>query len=377
MERSPWNISYFFPKLGLGVLGGNSFFSARFSPAVKAAVLHPPHFYCWSPRTQNNPAQTKETGVENIYLRVGVAPRVGPDSFHFFLLPGDALWTGPAQHLLGQSAPRHGGETLRGFVCVLGGSPQEGGGLSPCSGEPAPASLFFHPGGDQMTQIRALPRQPQRVTLPFGLPGKRGQARVLVPRRAPCVPQGTFPTSAFSWGQPGHGWPRGAEGSPRGAGLVPGVCPGPCPSGGSRGSRLLPVAGGSPHPRRGGGGERCPARSAGAAERGGARMLRTHPAPAWPAAAVNPIHVPTGHAAPRCIPGRRTGSPGGCATCAAGPPRPLRAPGTAPAGSARSCCPGTAVPLGGGGSRGRGSAQRRKPGQLCSPRRSPSLPVMF
>lgn len=184
-------------------MGGNSFFSARFSPAGKAAVLHPPHFYCWSPRTQNNPAQTKETGVENIYLRVGVAPRVGPDSFHFFLLPGDALWTGPAQHLLGQSAPRHGGETLRGFVCVLGGHPPK-----PWRGpdDPNPSAAPPAPAGHAA----------------FWAPWKTRPNSSARAATCPVCPAGDVSHLSFFLGTAGSRLAAGSRGKPSGSGVSAG-----------------------------------------------------------------------------------------------------------------------------------------------------------
>lgn len=129
MERSPWNISYFFPSWNSG-FWGESPFSLSPATAGKAAVLYSLHFYCRSPRTQHNPAQTKETGVENICVRVGVAPRVGPDSFQrepgFPSAPGGCSlgWARSASPRTKRTTTR--GKTLRSFICFLGGHDRSG-----------------------------------------------------------------------------------------------------------------------------------------------------------------------------------------------------------------------------------------------------------
>lgn len=230
---------------------GNSFFSACFSPAGKAAVLHPANFYCWSPRTQNNPAQTKETGVENIYLRVGVAPRVGPDSFQ-----GEPVFLsaagGCSLDRASSASPRTkrtttwGGKRFAVSFAFWGGHHRKGEAGVRAQVSPLPPPSF------SLSMTWRGPDDPNPSTAPPAPAGLLGTLENAAKLEGSChdVPRvsrrGRFPPrqdSAFSWGEPGHGWPRGAEGSPRGAGLVPGVCPGPCPSGGSRGSRLLPAAG--------------------------------------------------------------------------------------------------------------------------------------
>lgn len=284
---------------------------------------------------------------------------------------------------------------------------------------PLPPPSFFLPSNDlagtRRPKSEHWPTSPGGSRRLFGHPGKPS------PDSGPCatmcpvcrassptiIPQGTFPTSAGpqvfvpagTHGPAGES-PATSEGwgGPGGAGLVPGVGPGPCPSRESLWGRLLLVPGGSPQPRRRR--ERCPAlpaagsaalgalRGCGRARRGaegrGSRRLRIRPAPRIAAGSPKSQALPyrTAAAAPRCcipangrcsVPGD-PGAPRWDALPALGPsaapPRPPRA---------RPRCPGGAVPRAGaeGRLRGRGSAQRRQPGQrrLRSLRRPPSLPV--
>lgn len=355
MERSPWNSSYFFPKLRLEVLGGKVLFSVpgdgresrgAASPALLLSVTSDP---AKSHSEQRN-------GVGKYFFKSRSPPSSGTRRFSgragiSFCSRGQvSISLEKAHHDTGENAPQ--------FPLHFGGSRQERG---PCSGEPAPASLVFYP----LITWRA-PDGPNPSSAPAGDAGKASPAASPCATMCPvCLPlhpassrRGPFPPRQHLSFVPG---PAAVTGTPRDSGCrvwvaAPALegCRGPPPPR----WRGIPA-----HPTAGGGGSAarpCPQlgarRCAGAERRGDAACSASIPRRGSPPGAGNAERLPAGHSAAAAASrpdGRRSSPVRGCATCAAAPPRlePRRA---------RPRCPGRAVPEGRGGSRGgsRGSAQR-------------------
>lgn len=200
MERSPWNISYFFPSWDSGFFwGGGSFFCAPGDgrESRSAAALS---FYHSSPQTQQaEPAQTKETGMKKILvwaleLSLEWNSTVSTDSWHFFFLPVDAGRTGPtgvSSALPWANATRPGRKRPAVSLAFWG----------VWGGEPAPSSQHTGKGrayGERTwrgpegpnpdTGPRRRPQPPAGHAARLGTPETPALTQALAPRCPPTPP---------------------------------------------------------------------------------------------------------------------------------------------------------------------------------------------
>lgn len=138
MERSPRNISYFSPSWDSGFGGGGGgeapFFSAPGHGRESRAAAALPFSHS-SPRSQQKPARTKETGVEKIRTSSGLAPRVGPGGSEgeaaFLAAPGGCspARAGPGQVSISPGEAHHVPGRNRSAVSLAFWGVEPGAGL--------------------------------------------------------------------------------------------------------------------------------------------------------------------------------------------------------------------------------------------------------